>query len=81
MAEKKKMTIEESIARLEQIVAEMENDKLPLDKSLKLYEEGIKIVSKCSGELETVKRRIQILRRNSDGEIELADVNTDKGED
>ncbi len=75
MAEKKKMSLEESIARLEEIVLEMENEKLPLDRSLKLYEEGIKIVSKCSGELEAVKRKIQILQRNSDGDIVLADAN------
>ncbi len=74
MAEKKKMSLEESMARLEEIVKELENEKLPLEKSLKLYEEGVKLASKCASELESAKRKIQILQQGKDGEIELADV-------
>ena len=44
MAEKKKMSLEESMARLEEIVKEMESEKLSLERSLKLYEEGIGLV-------------------------------------
>ncbi|MBE6583390.1 MAG: exodeoxyribonuclease VII small subunit [Ruminococcaceae bacterium] len=74
MAEKKKLTLEAAMVRLEEIVKEMENEKLPLDKSLKLYEEGIGLVSMCSAELETAKRKIQILQMGKDGEIELVDM-------
>ncbi len=74
MAEKKKLTLEAAMARLEEIVSEMENDKLPLEKSLKLYEEGIGLVSMCSNELETAKRKIQMLQMGKDGEIESVDV-------
>ena len=74
MAEKKTMSLEESMARLEEIVKELENEKLPLEKSLKLYEEGVKLASKCATELEKAKRKIQILQQGKDGEIELADV-------
>ena len=74
MAEKKKMSLEEAMARLEEVVAQLENDKLPLDKSLKLYEEGVKLASQCAGELETAKRKIQILQQGKDGDIEVVDV-------
>ena len=74
MAEKKTMSLEEAMARLEEIVKELENEKLPLEKSLKLYEEGVKLASKCAGELESAKRKIQILQQGKNGEIELADV-------
>jgi len=74
MAEKKKLSLEEAMARLEEIVKELENEKLPLEKSLKLYEEGVKLASKCASELESAKRKIQILQQGKDGEIELADV-------
>ena len=74
MAERKKTDIESLMTRLEEIVAEMEQEKLPLDKSLKLYEEGIGLVAKCSEELETAKRKIKILQQGKDGEIEIADV-------
>ncbi|MGM9644482.1 MAG: exodeoxyribonuclease VII small subunit [Eubacteriales bacterium] len=71
MAEKKKVGLESAMARLEEIVNEMENEKLPLDKSLKLYEEGIGLVAKCTEELEAAKRKIQILQQGKDGEIEI----------
>ena len=74
MAEKKKPSLEEMMAKLEEITAELEGEKLPLEKSLKLYEEGVKLASKCATELESAKRRIKILRQDADGEIELADV-------
>ena len=63
MAEKKKISLEAAMARLEEIVCEMEGEKLPLDKSLKLYEEGIGLVARCSEELEAAKRKIQILQQ------------------
>ena len=69
-----KITFEEALKRLEEIVKELENEKLTLDKALKLYEEGVKLAGKCSGELENAKRKIQILQQGGDGEIVLADV-------
>ncbi len=74
MAEKKKFSLEAAMTRLEEIVSEMEGEKLPLDKSLKLYEEGIGLVARCSEELEVAKRKIRILQQGKDGEIEIADV-------
>lgn len=81
MAQKKKLTLEEAMARLEEIVLQMENDKLPLDESLKLYEEGIGLVSLCSSELEAAKRKIQILQSGKDGQIELVDMNVSENEE
>ena len=72
MAENKKLSLEEAIEKLEMIVSEMENDKLPLEKSLKLYEEGVRLVALCSEELDVAKRRIEILQSGKNGEIELA---------
>jgi exodeoxyribonuclease VII small subunit len=74
MADKKIFNLEDAMQRLEEIVKEMENEKLTLEKSLKLYEEGIRLVEQCSGELECAKRKIQILRQGNDGEIEVAPV-------
>ena len=74
MVEKKKINLEETMKRLEEIVSELEGEKLPLDRSLKLYEEGIKLVQGCNKELEGVKRKIQILQQGKGGEIEIVDV-------
>ena len=74
MAEKKKISLEEAMARLEEVVAQLEGEKLPLERSLKLYEEGVKLATLCAGELESAKRKIQILQQGENGEIEVVDV-------
>ncbi len=76
MAEKKK-TFEENLSRLEEIVAEFDDESLTLERSIKLYEEGVKLASKCTLELEAAERKIKILQRNSDGEIVETPISED----
>ncbi|MBE6640808.1 MAG: exodeoxyribonuclease VII small subunit [Ruminococcaceae bacterium] len=58
MAEKKEMSFEESVARLEQIVKDLENGKAPLSDSLALFEEGVALVRACTEELDKAEKRI-----------------------
>ena len=48
MAEKKR-SFEESMARLEEIVTQLEKGEAPLEESLKLFEEGTGLVRLCDG--------------------------------
>ncbi len=57
MATEKK-TFEESMKRLEEIVRKLEEEKVPLEKSIGLYEEGMKIGRRCRKMLEDAERRI-----------------------
>ncbi len=66
MAEKK---FEESLARLEQIVKELESGDLSLDVSLKLFEEGIKLSRVCNKRLEEAERRVEILLKDKAGKV------------
>ena len=66
MAEKK---FEAALARLEEIVKELETGDLPLEQSLKLYEEGIKLSRLCNKRLEEAERRVEILLRDKSGTI------------
>lgn len=68
MAEKKK-SFEENLARLEEIVGLLEDEGITLERSVKLYEEGVKLAGKCTVELEGVERKIKMLQRTGDGEI------------
>lgn len=72
MAEKK--TFEQNLARLEEIVKALEDESISLDKSVKLYEEGVKLAGKCTLELEGAERKIKLLRRSPEGEIEEAPI-------
>ena len=73
MAEKK-LSFEENIEKLEEILSKLEDEKLPLDTSVKLYEEGMKLISKCNRELEAAERKIKILTRTADGEIVESEI-------
>ena len=78
MAEKKKMSFEENIEKLEEILSRLEDEKLPLDTSVKLYEEGMKLISSCNRELEAAERKIKILTRNNDGDIVEKQISEDE---
>jgi len=54
-------TFEESLQRLEAIVKEMEKGELPLEQSLKLFEEGIALSGACKKELDEAEGKIEIL--------------------
>ena len=67
MAEKKKVSFEEALTRLEEIVKELENGTAELDKSLDMFEEGIKLVKLCTEKLDDAEKRISIVMKNGEG--------------
>jgi exodeoxyribonuclease VII small subunit len=54
---------EELLGRLEQIVADMENGELPLEKLLENYEEGMRLVKACGDRLTDAEQKVEILSR------------------
>lgn len=68
MAEKK-MSFEEALARLEEIVGEMDSGKAELDKLLELFEEGTTLVRKCKKELDNAEKKIKLV--TEDGETDF----------
>jgi exodeoxyribonuclease VII small subunit len=58
---------ETSLEKLEQIVHELERGDLPLEKSLELFEQGVKLSRACQERLSEAERRIEILTRDSQG--------------
>ena len=61
------LKFEECLARLEQIVASLESGKLPLEESLKVFEEGVTLARQCSRYLDDAERRIEILAKDDAG--------------
>lgn len=57
---------EESLQRLEGIVKEMEKGDLPLEQSLKLFEEGVSLSALCRKELEAAEGRVEILLKDDE---------------
>lgn len=60
-------TFESSLASLERIVRELERGELPLEKSLELFEEGVRLSRECQERLNEAERRIEVLLQDNDG--------------
>jgi len=58
---------EEALARLEKIVKSLEDGDLPLEESLRLFEEGVSLTRLCAARLEEAQKRIDVLTRNDQG--------------
>ena len=54
---------EDLLGRLEQIVSDMENGELPLEKLLQNYEEGMRLVKACGDRLADAEQKVEILSR------------------
>ncbi len=65
------LKFEEAMARLETIVSELERGDLPLDESLKIFEEGIKLSKTCLKMLDDAERKVEILIQDKDGKRRL----------
>ncbi len=63
-------TFEESLKQLETIVGRLERGDLPLEESIKLFEEGMKLSTDCKTQLENAEGKVQILMRQRDGSLE-----------
>jgi len=60
-------SFEASLEALEQIVHELESGDLPLEKSLELFEDGIRLSRQCQERLNQAERRIEVLLRDNQG--------------
>lgn len=66
----KEMNFENAIARLEQIVRSLESGSAPLDDSLALFEEGVRLVKLCTEKLDSAESRIRLLTQTPEGMTE-----------
>ena len=67
MEELKVKDFESALKTLEDIVGKLETGDMTLERSLELFEEGIKISRFCGSKLEDADRKVEILTRAADG--------------
>lgn len=63
-----KKSFEENMLRLEAVVAQLEKGEVPLDESLKLFEEGTKLIGECRTALDKAEQQVVKLMKGPDGE-------------
>ena len=67
---RKKMSFEDSIKRLDEIVVHLEKGDIPLQESIALFDEGTKLLADCSQMLDEAEQTVVKIRKGSDGEPE-----------
>ena len=67
---RRKLSFEEAMKRLEEIVSHLEKGDIPLEESIRLFEEGSGLLALCSGLLEEAEQKVALLRQRDDDETE-----------
>jgi exodeoxyribonuclease VII small subunit len=62
-----KERFEDALNKLEKIVSKLEDEEIPLEESLKLFEEGIRLSRLCNQKLEEAEKRVEILMKGKNG--------------
>ena len=60
---------EDALSKLEKIVSKLEEGDIPLEESLKLFEEGIRLSKFCNQKLDEAEKRVEILLKNKQGDL------------
>ncbi len=72
MGESANVDFEGALSRLEELVGELERGELKLEDSLRTFEEGVRLVRRCSEQLKSAELRIRQLEEETDGVSESA---------
>jgi exodeoxyribonuclease VII small subunit len=68
-----RIDLEKALGELEDIVAQLENGQMPLDKSLKQFERGVKLSRECQLALKDAEQKVQILMDRELKDFDTAD--------
>ncbi len=60
---KKDISIEDSFKSLDKIIDQMDDEKCSIEKSLELYEKGIKLISDISNKIEKIDKELKVLNK------------------
>jgi len=71
---------ETNLEHLDNIVRELEEADLPLEKALQLYEEGMRLSEVCHKQLEEAEGRVEILRKRVGGKVVAEPFETEERE-
>jgi exodeoxyribonuclease VII small subunit len=71
---------EDALARLEQIVDTLEAGNLPLEDSLKAFEEGVALARRCARYLDEAERRIELLTKDEGGALRTEPLVWEEGQ-
>ncbi len=71
-----KITFEQSMGRLEEIVRQLEKGEASLEDSLKLFEQGAKLVTALNGQLDAAQQKVEQMMQGTDGSVQAVPFET-----
>ena len=77
----KPQTFEQALKTLEDAVARLERGQLPLDEALACFEQGVRSASRCRELLRDVESRVELLLKDTAGNLQVAPLAAGDEED
>ncbi|MBN1941855.1 MAG: exodeoxyribonuclease VII small subunit [Phycisphaerae bacterium] len=74
------ITFEAALEKLEEIVARIEDGRIPLEESIEKYAEGVKLIETCRAILDRAEKKIQLLAKSQGGALTPAEELADDAE-
>ncbi len=69
---------ESALKKLEEVVKKLEGGDLPLEESLKAFEEGVKQAAFCAAKLNEAEKRVEVLLKQKDGSFVREEFRSDE---
>lgn len=67
------MKIDEALKKLEEITKRLENEEIPLEEALELFEQGITLAAQIKGSLDQAKLKVKQVLENAQGVFSISD--------
>jgi exodeoxyribonuclease VII small subunit len=72
--ERQERKFEDAMAELEKVVDRLESGELSLEESLGAFQEGVGLVQYCNQKLNEIERKIELLVKDRDGNLQIRDL-------
>lgn len=63
---KENMSIEETFAKLEETITQLEKEDISLEDSLKAYEQGMEYIKSCNEVIDKAEKKVMVIRENGE---------------
>jgi len=70
-------SFEDSMNELREIVDKLQSGNLPLEQSIKLFQEGTKLIALSHKKLDEIQKKVKILTEDENGELTTKDFDTE----
>jgi len=71
-------SFEDSMNELKEIVDKLQTGNLPLEESIKLFQEGTKLIALSHKKLDQIQKKVKLLIEEKNGELTTKDFDTEE---